>query len=324
MATSTTRLTLRKPDPNPVTGDNVDAAADLNANWDKVDAAIGAISCTSGARPATPYVGQMARETDTGNLIVCTSTGPSVWAYIYGDNQTRAAAGTAVYKSKVVADAQDRLSVAADGTLVWGSGAAVGDTNLYRSAVDTLKTDDSFIAVGSISGSNIPYRDRKTVVGASVASITFTSVPSSLRNIKIIWTARGDNATQVQLVWLRINGASGAVYNVAYIQNTNGSLTGTPAAAASQAVVGLATGSTAPAGDFGAGDITIAGWDSPHAGYLGFQFNSSAMGSAVANFISLVGGGNYVTAGPYTSITILPQSGLWVAGSDFTLWGDPT
>ncbi len=60
MATTTTRLGLRKP----VTSDFVDVAADLDANWDKVDANIGAVICTIATKPATPFAGQIIWVTD--------------------------------------------------------------------------------------------------------------------------------------------------------------------------------------------------------------------------------------------------------------------
>jgi hypothetical protein len=41
----------------------------------------------------------------------------------------------------VTGDTQLRLSIDASGKHLWGSGSVVGDTNLYRSAVSTLKTD---------------------------------------------------------------------------------------------------------------------------------------------------------------------------------------
>lgn len=81
MATTTTKLGLRKPDPNPTTGDFVDPANDLNNNWDKIDNAFGTAICTSTTRPSTPFVGQQAYETDTIAQIVCISTGPAVWRY---------------------------------------------------------------------------------------------------------------------------------------------------------------------------------------------------------------------------------------------------
>lgn len=49
------------------------------------------------------------------------------------------------------ADGQSRLIVQADGTHVWGSGSGVGDTNLYRSAANTLATDDSLTVGGGLT-----------------------------------------------------------------------------------------------------------------------------------------------------------------------------
>lgn len=78
MATTTTRLALRKPDPNPVTGDFVDVAADLNANSDKIDAAISSTICTSATRPGAPFDGQIIRETDTRRMYIRNAT-QSAW-----------------------------------------------------------------------------------------------------------------------------------------------------------------------------------------------------------------------------------------------------
>lgn len=55
---------------------------------------------------------------------------------------------------KVSAEAQDRLIVTADGAMTWGSGSASGDTNLYRSAANTLKTDDTFVTARLDVGTN--------------------------------------------------------------------------------------------------------------------------------------------------------------------------
>ena len=48
--------------------------------------------------------------------------------------------------ANVDGDSQNRINIDAGGKLTWGSGSATGDTTLYRSAADTLKTDDAFTA----------------------------------------------------------------------------------------------------------------------------------------------------------------------------------
>jgi len=50
---------------------------------------------------------------------------------------------------KIASDTQARLEVYGDGKMVWGPGGVTApDTNLYRTAVDSLKTDDNFTAGG--------------------------------------------------------------------------------------------------------------------------------------------------------------------------------
>jgi hypothetical protein len=68
---------------------------------------------------------------------------------------TRANTTDPAVRVRLDADTQSRLITQADGTLVWGSGAATGDTNLYRSAADTLKTDDALVVNGELRPGNL-------------------------------------------------------------------------------------------------------------------------------------------------------------------------
>lgn len=81
-----------------------------------------------------------------------------------------ALATTVVESSFVTGDAENRFSRDAAGKHSWGGGAGAADTNLYRSAADTLKTDDGFrsaleirardadsggqVVIGRVTGSN--------------------------------------------------------------------------------------------------------------------------------------------------------------------------
>jgi hypothetical protein len=56
------------------------------------------------------------------------------------------AASSQALATNVNGDTNNRLIVDAGGKITWGSGSAAGDTTLYRSAADTLKTDDAFTA----------------------------------------------------------------------------------------------------------------------------------------------------------------------------------
>jgi len=77
---------------------------------------------------------------------------------------TTATASATAISTDVTADTQKRLVVQGDGKHIWGSGSATGDTNLYRSAADTLKTDDAFLVAGTLG-----------VTGATTLSSTLAS-----------------------------------------------------------------------------------------------------------------------------------------------------
>ena len=75
--------------------------------------------------------------------------------------------------------ATPNFTIDAGGKLNWSSGSAVADTNLYRSASNILKTDDSFdVASGKtykVDGADVLSA---TTLGSSVVSSSLTSVGS--------------------------------------------------------------------------------------------------------------------------------------------------
>lgn len=96
-----------------------------------------------------------------------------------GDNfGAGALAGTHIFRAKVVGDADNRLVIFADGSLIFGGGAAVGDTSLFRSGADQLKTDDGFtvggngLKVGAFIGGG-------SIAGAYMALANITATPGS-------------------------------------------------------------------------------------------------------------------------------------------------
>jgi len=63
------------------------------------------------------------------------------------------------FGTRVSGDASGRYAVYTNGLMEWGSGAASRDTNLYRSAADTLKTDDNLTV-----GGNLTISDAKNII----------------------------------------------------------------------------------------------------------------------------------------------------------------
>lgn len=97
------------------------------------------------------------------------------------------------FGSYITGDTNYRWYVDASGKQIWGPGNVVGDTNLYRSAADTLKTDDAFqaasYAVGTTPLASTHLSDSSAL--ARLAGPALTGVPTAP-------TAAADtNTTQV-------------------------------------------------------------------------------------------------------------------------------
>lgn len=168
----------------------------------------------------------------------------------------------------------------------------------------------------------VPFLARQTL-GGSAASVTFSSIPSAMRSLRIRWTARGDAAVNVLALFLRINGDTSSSYNSEHLNVTNTTVVG-GGGNLTAGSAGIVVGSSGPAGAYASGTIDIVGWDSPHSSFLGWTYQSQAMGTGGANFQVETGGVQYFVAGPYTSLSLSPSAGNFVVGSDFQIEGWPT
>jgi len=164
------------------------------------------------------------------------------------------------------------------------------------------------------------YRDSIVTVG-TVGSVTFSGIPSTLRLVRIDYTARGDTAAHTVDVYCRINGDAGANYNHALLFSVNA---GAPSAgngiAGTSGQVGTCMAASATAGKYGGGRVAFPGWNSPHSACLIGQGDAGAV-SAIANSVVVMAQFQYLAAGPYTSITLMPQAGNFIIGSGFYLEG---
>jgi hypothetical protein len=212
------------------------------------------------------------------------------------------------------------VMVCTSGTRPASGTVGVGQLIYESDTTKIYRTDDGGATWSELSA---PYIARQTVTGSSVASVTFSGIPTTLRRLSIYWTARGDQAVVNADVRMQINGDTAAHYHHGWVQ---GNLAGAPAGnfgnAATYGRIGYYAGASALASLFASGVVHLSGWDSPHAGFLGFNGQSQVMGTPGTVQLTDTFGGVYVTAGPYTSITISPTAASnWVVGSDFQLEG---
>lgn len=180
MSSTTSRVSLYKP----AGGEDVNVTTDLNNNLDKIDTNLNfrVVASATARNAITPYwAGLNVRETDTGRTFVSNGSSPisASWSQIPNSGSTfdadldltsgkqvnvGSSSSTATFAgvvssasadfltSRVTGDTQSRFVLDGDGTFGWGPGGSTAqDTNLYRSAANTLKTDDNLDVAGTLS-----------------------------------------------------------------------------------------------------------------------------------------------------------------------------
>ncbi|WP_030168910.1 hypothetical protein [Streptomyces sp. NRRL S-813] len=195
---STTRLGLYKSKSDG--SELVNYTQDIGQNLDKIDTAVGFQIVTSSTRPSSPYPGKPIAESDTNRTYYSNGSSPASGSWVEIPNSagtfggpltlgsTLAVAGaanlnggftvsgssgasvaattsTTAWRAKTPSDALDRWSVTGDGTILWGDGTAARDTNLYRSGVNTLKTDDALVVGMGITVGSTAWTTYTPAVG---------------------------------------------------------------------------------------------------------------------------------------------------------------
>jgi hypothetical protein len=136
--TTTTRLGLTKDD-----GTENYSVTRVNANSDKIDAAIGSIMCTSSTRPSSPFTGQTAYETDTLAQIVYTG---STWRYMSTPavaNLTAIQALTPVYNGMTAVSIADGYEYTRVGGVWTKTGSARLDAKYKRTTAQGLSASSN-------------------------------------------------------------------------------------------------------------------------------------------------------------------------------------
>lgn len=185
----------------------------------------------SGTVLGTPEVGAMEFNTDA--LYFTITTGPTRKTIAYTD-MTVAATTTDALAIDVTGDTQKRIIVNGDGKLEWGSGALAVDTNLYRSAANTLKTDDSLSIAANLEVDDyMAAGNTSSLSSVAVTNIghTFDSADNLvLGGYGIFSSVTADNPTNpnaLTALYAKTNTAAtsftlGAAYGVYVASNTKG------------------------------------------------------------------------------------------------------
>lgn len=205
------------------------------------------------------------------------------------------------------------------GTIVCTSSTRPGSPETGREIFET-DTKRALVYDGSAWITAGPYRVT-TVLGSTTASVTFSSIPTTLKTVRLTVTARQDNASVYQDLVLRIGGDTGANYRYAgnYMQDT--ALGGFNAIGQTSGRMGFVCGTSVTSGQFTTAEAVFQGWNSPHANNLTAMVRSGFTGLVGGHMLTWHGTMTYHGSNAYTSLTVLAAAGSFITGSQFCLEG---
>jgi hypothetical protein len=159
------------------------------------------------------------------------------------------------------------------------------------------------------------------VLGSTAASVTISNIPTTLKTVRFSCTVRHDNASVYQDLLMRIGGDTGANYRWAGNFMQDAALGGANAIAQTFGRVGFVCGTTVVAGQYTTAEAVFQGWNSPHANNLTAMVRSGFTGTVGGHMLTWHGALTYHGSNAYTSLTVLPGAGSFIAGCQFVVEG---
>ena len=208
--------------------------------------------------------------------------------------------------------------------------AATAADTVSRLAVGTngqVLTADSTAATGikwaTPSGGDV-VQIAQQVLASNTAVVTFSSIPSTYRNLRLVYQCRGSAAQINGQLMLRFNGDSGGNYDDQFVLGNGGSASANENLTQSIIRVAAIPQASATANVPGSGTIVIPN-------YVGTTFQKDLSctsgykyGTSTANLFSRVVYGAWRNTAAITSLTL--QEGQFggdlITGSVFTLYGE--
>ena len=156
-------------------------------------------------------------------------------------------------------------------------------------------------------------------LGGTTASVTFSSIPSTYNDLKLLVSARGSTATVNQFINIAFNGDSATNYSYTLL-NGVGTTSASTRVSSSTFDAGVSfDAASATASTFGSAEIYIPNYNAT-ASKPWFDLSMVENNSSSLNVVS-ANSHLYRGASGISSITLTPNNGNFVQYSTFTLYG---
>ena len=158
-------------------------------------------------------------------------------------------------------------------------------------------------------------------LGGTTASVTFSSIPSTYNDLKLVVSARGDAAAYPVAINLKLNSDTATNYSYTNLLGNSSAASSTRASSQTVDAIPNVDGASATASTFGSWEIYIPNYNStgskPFFGIDVVETNDATAAHAEIQANAHL----YRGASGISSITLTPSSGNFVQYSDFYLYG---
>ncbi|GAA0719825.1 hypothetical protein Drose_06120 [Dactylosporangium roseum] len=168
-----------------------------------------------------------------------------------------------------------------------------------------------------------PAKIAENILGAAAASVTFSSISTTYRQLQLWVAARGDAPLAFVETILRINGDTTASYDSQQITGKSAIVAAFENIAGSGLLVGETAGASTPAGSGSVHVINIPWYRGTLLHKMVTVSHGLILGTASGSFESKHWSGRWRNTAAVNSLTLLTGSGNFVAGSSFALYGLP-
>lgn len=156
-------------------------------------------------------------------------------------------------------------------------------------------------------------------LAVSAASVTFSSIPA-FNHLSLRWHAAGDAVIVGEQINMQVNGVTTTNYVGEKLECNTTTVTGTLSTGTTSAQIGTIPGSSRASGYMGAGVLEMPGIQDA-ANHQAYVAMATAIATNSVSYVGLYAGMLAAGTAPITTLTLFPNSGNFIAGSQFSLYG---
>ncbi len=244
-----------------------------------------------------------------------------LYATTYTINQAVTVSGLFTASGHTVFEGVTSTGAAGTGKIMYDTGSTPTSLNC---------TNCTAIPAAAITGTNTlptgtlpigtPILLSEHITSGTDASVTFSSISASYRNLTLMLQARCDNSSTDQGIGVTFNNDTGGNYERQYINANQAVLTAAQLTAQNSMVIADISCATALANTASVNIISVPNYTGTTFHKQAFTANSGVNGTVTSNLSIFIFAGRWASTAAINRIDLTPSAGNFITGSTFDLY----